>query len=52
MNVDTIVKDIISLTDKLETAEESNEAWSKLQRVFSYLSAKDTMLKYRMEHDD
>jgi len=52
MNIDKIIKDIISLTDKLETAEESNEAWSKLQRVFSYLSAKDTMLKYRMEHDD
>ena len=52
MNIDTIVKDIISLTDKLETAEQSNEAWSKLQRVFTYLSAKDTMLKYRVENND
>lgn len=52
MNVDKIVEDIISLTDSLENAEDSDEAWNKLQRVFSYLSAKDTMLKYRMEHDD
>lgn len=52
MNIDTIVEDIISLTDKLETAEQSNEAWSKLQRALTYLSAKDTMLKYRMENND
>jgi len=52
MNIDTIVEDIISLTDKLETAEQSNKAWRDLSKALTYLSAKDTMLKYRMENND
>ena len=46
---ETIVKDIIDLTDRLETAGESNKAWSTLQHALYYLSAKDTMLKYKEE---
>jgi len=52
MNIDKIIKDIISLTDKLENAEDSNKAWRELSKALTYLSAKDTMLKYKMEIDD
>ena len=44
-----IVKDIIDLTDSLKTVEESNMAWSKIQGALSYLSAKDTMLKFKRD---
>jgi hypothetical protein len=51
-SVETIVKDIISLADDLETAEESHEAWSKIQGALGYLSAKDTMLKFKGKMDE
>ena len=45
-----LVRDIvIDLTDSLKTVEESNMAWSKIQGALSYLSAKDTMLKFKRD---
>ena len=48
-SIETIVNDIIDLTDNLNTVEDSNRAWSKIQSALSYLSAKDTMLKFKRD---
>ena len=48
-SVETIVRDIIDLTDTLHTTEELGEAWSRIYKAVNYLSAKDSMLKYRRE---
>jgi len=48
-SVETIVRDIIALTDTLHTTEELGEAWSRIYKAVNYLSAKDSMLKYRRE---
>jgi len=45
--VKEIVGAIESLTDSLDTTEELNEAWSKISQALGYLSAKDSMFKYR-----
>ena len=45
--VEEIVGAIESLTDSLDTTEELNEAWSKISQALGYLSAKDSMFKYR-----
>jgi hypothetical protein len=47
ININSIVDNIIYLTDNLKDSKESHEAWSKIQKAFSYLSARDTMLKIR-----
>ena len=47
--INTIVKDIEDLTDRLNTTEELNEAWSKITKALGYLSAKDSMFKYKKE---
>ena len=47
ININTIVEDIIYLADNIVSVEESNKAWSSIQEPLSYLSAKDTMLKYK-----
>ena len=46
-SINTIVRDIEALTDSLNTTEELNEAWSKIQKALGYLSAKDSMFKYK-----
>ena len=46
-SIKNIVRDIEALTDSLNTTEELNEAWSKIQKALGYLSAKDSMFKYR-----
>jgi len=46
-SINTIVKDIEDLTDSLNSTEELNEAWSKISQALGYLSAKDSMFKYR-----
>ena len=53
-SIDTIVKDIEDLTDALNTSEELNDAWRKITDALGYLSAKDSMFKYRkgMEKND
>ena len=50
-SINTIVRDIEDLTDALNTTEELNEAWSKIQRALGYLSAKDSMFKYRKDKE-
>ena len=53
-SIDTIVRDIEDLTDALNTSEELNDAWRKITDALCYLSAKDSMFKYRkgMEKND
>ena len=53
-SIDTIVRDIEDLTDALNTSEELNDAWRKITDALGYLSAKDSMFKYRkgMEKND
>ena len=46
-SINTIVKDIEALTDSLNSTEELNDAWSKISQALGYLSAKDSMFKYR-----
>jgi len=48
-SVETIVRDIIDLTDALNTTEELGEAWSRIYKAVNYLSAKDSMFKHRRE---
>ena len=49
ITTDKIVSQIIDLTDSLESSEQLDEAWSKIGKALSYLSAKDTMFKTRKE---
>ena len=44
--IELIRRSIIFLSNDIKTREDSNEAWDVLQKAFSYLSAKDTMIKY------
>tara|TARA_R100000963_G_C4631957_1_gene96820 strand:+ start:639 stop:806 length:168 start_codon:yes stop_codon:yes gene_type:complete len=46
-SINTIVRDIEALTDSLNTTKELDEAWSKISQALGYLSAKDSMFKYR-----
>jgi len=46
-SIKNIVRDIEALTDSLNTTEELNEAWSKITHARGYLSAKDSMFKYK-----
>jgi|2_EtaG_2_1085320.scaffolds.fasta_scaffold198894_1 hypothetical protein len=47
ININSIVDNIIYLTDNLKDSKESHEAWSKIQKALSYLSARDTMIKIK-----
>jgi len=49
VNATSIVKDIVTLTDRIETVEGSDKAWRSIQGALSYLSSKDTMLKFKRE---
>ena len=49
--IELIRRSIIFLSNDIKTREDSNEAWDVLQKAFSYLSAKDTMIKYAKEHN-
>ena len=50
--VEEIVVAIESLTDSLETTEELDHAWRKIQKAVGYLSAKDSMYKYKETKND
>ena len=50
--VEEIVDAIESLTDSLDTTEELDHAWKKIQKALGYLSAKDSMYKYRESKND
>lgn len=51
-SINTIVKDIEDLTDSLNTSEELHEAWSRITNALGYLSAKDSMFKYKKEKEE
>ena len=46
--LDKIIEDIIDLTDSLE-GDDLHEAWTKVSQVLGYLSAKDSMYKYKKD---
>ena len=48
-SIETIVRDIIAFTDSTEDSEALNDAWSRVTKALGYLSAKDSMFKYRRE---
>jgi len=51
-SINTIVRDIEDLTDSLNSTEELHDAWSKISHALGYLSAKDSMFKYRKNKED
>ena len=44
--IELIRRSIIFLTNDIKSKEDSDEAWSIISHSLSYLSAKDTMIKY------
>jgi len=50
--VEEIVDAIESLTDSLETTKDLDHAWKNITQALGYLSAKDSMYKYRKEIKD
>ena len=51
-SINTIVRDIEDLTDSLNSTEELHDAWSKISHALGYLSAKDSMFKYRSNKEE
>ena len=48
-SVETIVRDIIDLTDRTDDGDGLHKAWKGITNALGYLSAKDSMFKYRSE---
>ena len=48
-SINTIVRDIIDLTDSLNSKEELKKAWNEIRLALDYLSAKDSMFRTREE---
>ena len=48
-SINTIVRDIIDLTDSLNSQEELKTAWREIRLALDYLSAKDSMFSSREE---
>ena len=48
-SINTIVRDIIALTDSLNSKEELKRAWNEIRLALDYLSAKDSMFRTREE---
>ena len=48
-SINTIVRDIIELTDHLNSKEELKKAWREIRLALDYLSAKDSMFRTREE---
>ena len=44
--IELIRRSIVFLTNDIKTKEDSDKAWSTISSSMSYLSAKDTMIKY------
>ena len=44
--IELIRRSIIFLTNDIKTKDDSDKAWSTISSSLSYLSAKDTMIKY------
>ena len=48
-SITDIVRDIIVLTDSLNSKEELKKAWREIRLALDYLSAKDSMFRSREE---
>ena len=48
--IELIRRSIVFLTNDIKSKEDSDKAWSTISQSMSYLSAKDTMIKYSEEH--
>jgi len=44
--IELIRRSIVFLANDIKTRKDSNESWSTISDAMSYLSAKDTMIKY------
>jgi hypothetical protein len=44
--IELIRRSIVFLTNDIKTKEDSDKAWRSISQSMSYLSAKDTMIKY------
>ena len=49
ISVREIVRDIIELTDHLNSKEELKKAWREIRLALDYLSSKDSMFRSREE---
>ena len=49
--IELIRRSIVYLTNDIKSKEDSDKAWSTISKSMSYLSAKDTMIKYCEEHN-
>ena len=49
--IELIRRSIVFLTNDIKTKEDSDKAWNTISQSLSYLSAKDTMIKYAKEHN-
>lgn len=49
--IELIRRSIVYLTNDIKSKEDSDKAWSTISSSLSYLSAKDTMIKYCEEHN-
>ena len=48
-SITDIVRDIIVLTDSLNSKEELKRAWNEIRLALDYLSSKDSMFRSREE---
>ena len=44
--IELIRRSIVFLTNDIKSKEDSDKAWNTISQSLSYLSAKDTMIKY------
>ena len=49
--IELIRRSIVYLTNDIKSKEDSDKAWSTISKSMSYLSAKDTMIKYCEENN-
>lgn len=49
--IELIRRSIVFLTNDIKSKEDSDKAWNTISQSLSYLSAKDTMIKYAKEHN-
>jgi hypothetical protein len=50
IRAEIIASDIVNLTDALNDVDDVDDAWKRITQALQYLSAKDTMLKYKRDH--
>ena len=50
IRAEIIARDIVNLTDALNDVDDVDDAWKRITQALHYLSAKDTMLKYKRDN--